>query len=87
MSSKPKVMVSLAGVPKRGLTSASRYGISVRDGLFCAHPLSRHLVQDASNRSGTWFSGAAVRASIGLGTTVEHVDRLITALKALTSAR
>ncbi len=62
---------------------ANQYGISVRDGLFCAHPLSRHLVEGASKRAGTWFSGTAVRASIGLGTTVEHVDRLITALKSL----
>ncbi len=66
---------------------ASRYGISVRDGLFCAHPLSRHLVEEASKRSGTWFSGTAVRASIGLGTTVEHVDRLVSALRSLTAAR
>jgi selenocysteine lyase/cysteine desulfurase len=64
---------------------ANRYGISVRDGLFCAHPLSRHLVEQASKRTGTWFTGTAVRASIGLGTTVEHVDRLISALRTLTA--
>jgi selenocysteine lyase/cysteine desulfurase len=75
----------VAGVPASDVSEflASRFGISVRDGLFCAHPLSRHLVQRAAQRTGTPLSGNAVRASIGLGTTVEHVDRLVTALKAL----
>jgi hypothetical protein len=50
----------------------------VRDGRFCAHPLLERLCGDADGTDGT-----AVRASIGLGTTAEHVDRLVTALHAL----
>ncbi len=56
---------------------AEDYGIGVRDGRFCAHPLVDHLAGPG---------GAAVRASIGLGTTDEHVDRLLAALAALSGA-
>jgi hypothetical protein len=45
----------------------------VRDGRFCAHPLLARL-----NPAGT-----AVRASLGLGSRADDVDRLITALTAL----
>lgn len=60
------------------------HGIGVRDGKFCAHPLVRHLTggTDASGDCGAAGEGA-VRASIGLGTTDEHIDRLIDALSAL----
>ena len=53
---------------------SAEHGIGVRDGKFCAHPLLDRLNPD---------SGAALRASIGLGTTTEHIDRLIDALHAL----
>ena len=53
---------------------ADDYGIGVRDGRFCAHLLVDRLAGQG---------GAAVRASIGLGTTDEHVDRLLSALAAL----
>ncbi|OZM74524.1 cysteine desulfurase [Amycolatopsis antarctica] len=57
---------------------SAEYGIGVRDGAFCAHIATRRLV----GRTGT--GGAkALRASIGLGTTTEHVDRLVTALRRL----
>jgi selenocysteine lyase/cysteine desulfurase len=46
---------------------AAEHGIGVRDGRFCAHPLLAHL--DASN--------GAIRASVGVGTTSEAVDRLV----------
>ena len=52
------------------------YGIGVRDGLFCAHPLTRHLLRRASATP----PGTAVRASLGLGTTESDVDRLVAAL-------
>ena len=52
------------------------YGIGVRDGRFCAHPLVDRLAGPG---------GAAVRASLGLGPVDEHVDRLLTALAALTA--
>jgi len=56
---------------------ATRHGIGVRDGLFCAHPLVRRLLARASGRLGRSVGDTAVRASIGLGSTAEHVDRLL----------
>jgi selenocysteine lyase/cysteine desulfurase len=49
---------------------SAEHGIGVRDGKFCAHPLLTRL---------GWEIGA-VRASIGVGTTAEDVDRLISGL-------
>jgi selenocysteine lyase/cysteine desulfurase len=46
---------------------SAEHGVGVRDGLFCAHPLLRRL----------GHAGGALRASVGLGTTDEHVDRLV----------
>jgi selenocysteine lyase/cysteine desulfurase len=60
------------GVPA-GLVAAylsAEHGIAVRDGKFCAHPLVDRAAGD----------GGAVRASLGLGTTTEDVDRLVDAL-------
>ncbi|HEY3684490.1 MAG TPA: aminotransferase class V-fold PLP-dependent enzyme [Streptosporangiaceae bacterium] len=53
---------------------SAEHGIGVRDGKFCAHPLLRDLLGG---------DGAAVRASIGAGTTAEHVDRLVAAVHRL----
>jgi len=47
----------------------AEHGIGVRDGSFCAHPLMAH------------FGGPAVRASIGVGTGAEDVDRLLAAVE------
>jgi selenocysteine lyase/cysteine desulfurase len=52
--------------------SAER-GIGLRDGKFCAHPLLARLCD----------GGEALRASIGLGTTEEDIDRLVAALHTL----
>ncbi|NRQ36103.1 aminotransferase class V-fold PLP-dependent enzyme [Nonomuraea sp. NN258] len=59
---------------------SAEYGIGVRDGKFCAHPFVRHLLgaADGGCEDGT---ASAVRASIGIGSTQEHVDRLIDALR------
>jgi selenocysteine lyase/cysteine desulfurase len=46
------------------------HGIGVRTGLFCAHPLTQRLTGGQP----------AIRASLGVGTRQEHVDRLIGAL-------
>lgn len=62
---------------------ATEHGIGVRDGQFCAHPLSRRLLADASDRAGCLLGDYAVRASLGLGSTAEHVDRLITGVSEL----
>ncbi|MER5477985.1 aminotransferase class V-fold PLP-dependent enzyme [Streptomyces sp. NPDC002734] len=69
---------------------ASSYGIGVRAGLFCAHPLVRRLLgegPDAAAECGTGGASPldAVRASFGVGTPVEHVDRLLGALAELTA--
>jgi selenocysteine lyase/cysteine desulfurase len=56
-----------------GLVAAylsAEHGIGVRDGAFCAHVAVNRLT-----------GGRAVRASLGLGSTAEHVDRLLTALR------
>ena len=64
-----------------GLVAAAlsaEHGIGVRDGAFCAHIATARLVRE---------SGAdghrAIRASLGLASTAEHVDRLVAALRAL----
>ena len=56
------------------------HGVGVRDGRFCAHPLVDDLL------SGTGEHETAVRASIGLGSTKEGVDRLIGGLRELVEA-
>jgi selenocysteine lyase/cysteine desulfurase len=57
---------------------SAEHGIGVRDGAFCAHIATRRLLASAG-ASGT----RALRASVGLGSTVEHVDRLVAALHTL----
>jgi selenocysteine lyase/cysteine desulfurase len=60
-----------------GYTAAylsAEHGIGVRDGRFCAHPLLARLCGNG---------GEALRAGIGIGTTAEHVDRLVAALHRL----
>ena len=52
---------------------SAEHGIGVRDGRFCAHPLLARLSP----------AGTAVRASLGLGSRANDVDRLVTALTAL----
>ncbi|MFD6391848.1 aminotransferase class V-fold PLP-dependent enzyme [Nocardia sp. NPDC060259] len=54
---------------------SAEHAIGIRDGRFCAHPLLTRLGLDA-----------ALRASIGLGTTTTDVDRLITAIATLTES-
>jgi selenocysteine lyase/cysteine desulfurase len=55
------------------------HGIGVRDGKFCAHLLVDDLLDDPWGESPT----TAVRASIGLATTTEAVDRLVEAVRSL----
>ncbi|MGI5505576.1 aminotransferase class V-fold PLP-dependent enzyme [Lentzea sp. CA-135723] len=57
---------------------SAEYGIGVRDGAFCAHVIVGRLVKQVGSHE-----ERAVRASIGLGTTAEHVDRLVAALRVL----
>ncbi|MGN6723876.1 MAG: aminotransferase class V-fold PLP-dependent enzyme [Marmoricola sp.] len=55
---------------------SAEHGIGVRDGRFCAHPLLDRLLDSSVDQE-------AVRASIGVGTTGAHVDRLLSALRQL----
>lgn len=52
---------------------SAEHGLGVRDGRFCAQPLLKRL----------GLTGGAVRASIGIGTSVAEVDRLVTGVRSL----
>lgn len=71
---------------------SAEYGIGVRDGLFCAHPLVRTLLGSEPQEPGE--CGApdsapgerslnAIRVSFGVGTPDEHVERFLRAVKEL----
>ncbi|MFB7274439.1 aminotransferase class V-fold PLP-dependent enzyme [Streptomyces sp. NPDC056244] len=71
---------------------SAEYGIGVRDGLFCAHPLVRTLLgtdpQDpgecgAPEAEPGERSLNAIRVSFGAGTPDEHVDRFVRAVREL----
>ncbi|MBN0047295.1 aminotransferase class V-fold PLP-dependent enzyme [Streptomyces actuosus] len=71
---------------------SAEYGIGVRDGLFCAHPLVRTLLGgDRRARRECGAPGSApdgtplhaVRVSFGAGTPDEHVERFVAAVKEL----
>jgi selenocysteine lyase/cysteine desulfurase len=64
------------------LTLSSEHGIGVRDGKFCAQPLVTRLLGEAGGCAEG--RGTAVRASIGVGSTTEHIGRLVTAVRGLT---
>jgi len=67
------VTLSVAGADPGLLAAylAAEHGIGVRDGRFCAHPLLERLGLPAG----------AIRASFGLGTTTDDVDRLLAGLR------
>ncbi|GAB3178519.1 aminotransferase class V-fold PLP-dependent enzyme [Streptomyces incanus] len=71
---------------------SAEYGIGVRDGLFCAHPLLRALLggdpQDqgecgAPEAAPGGTSLNAIRVSFGAGTPDEHVERFVRAVREL----
>lgn len=55
---------------------SAEYGIGVRDGAFCAHVATRRLIRETGAEG-----QQALRVSLGLGSTAEHVDRLLLALR------
>ena len=69
---------------------SAEYGIGVRHGCFCAHPLMTTLLGISDEESDDIRAGlragqdtsvpGAVRASMGLGTTASDVDRLVAAV-------
>ncbi|MER5944693.1 aminotransferase class V-fold PLP-dependent enzyme [Streptomyces sp. NPDC001904] len=71
---------------------SAEYGIGVRDGLFCAHPLVRTLLGSDPQTQGECGSPEAapgekslnaIRVSFGAGTPDEHVDRFVAAVTEL----
>ncbi|MBM6400315.1 aminotransferase class V-fold PLP-dependent enzyme [Phycicoccus sonneratiae] len=74
----PVVAFTVEGLDSHLVAAAlsAEHGIGVRAGKFCAHPLvDALLARDGDGRHST-----AVRASAGLATTGEHVDRLVAAV-------
>ncbi|HEY4094554.1 MAG TPA: aminotransferase class V-fold PLP-dependent enzyme [Baekduia sp.] len=73
------VSFNAAGVDPALLAAAlgAEHGIGVRDGSFCAHPLMDHFAarDDAARQ--------AVRASIGVGTGADDIDRLLLAIEGI----
>jgi selenocysteine lyase/cysteine desulfurase len=76
---------------------SAEFGVGVRHGCFCAHPYLMRLIglspaavaayrRDVRRRDRRDTPGA-VRASAGLSTTVEDVDRLVAAVAELASGR
>ncbi|MFF8018366.1 aminotransferase class V-fold PLP-dependent enzyme [Streptomyces sp. NPDC007929] len=73
---------------------SAEYGIGVRDGLFCAHPLLRTLLGSDPQTQGECGAPEAapgekslnaIRVSFGAGTPDEHVERFVRAVKELVS--
>ncbi|MFD9980035.1 aminotransferase class V-fold PLP-dependent enzyme [Streptomyces massasporeus] len=71
---------------------SAEYGIGVRDGLFCAHPLLRTLLGSDPQAQGECGAPEAapgekslnaIRVSFGAGTPDEHVERFVRAVKEL----
>jgi selenocysteine lyase/cysteine desulfurase len=71
---------------------SAEYGIGVRDGLFCAHPLVRTLLGGEGDDPGECGAPEAapgeralnaIRVSFGAGTPEEHIDRFVTAVRTL----
>jgi selenocysteine lyase/cysteine desulfurase len=71
---------------------SAEHGIGVRDGLFCAHPLVRVLLDAEPGQAGECgaFDAApgersphAIRVSFGVGTPQEHLDRFLAAVGTL----
>jgi len=76
---------------------SDEYAIGVRHGCFCAHPLITRLLQVPETEA-AWLQNelrqgrepelpGAVRASIGLGTTISDIDALTGALDAISRRR
>ncbi|MFJ9408485.1 aminotransferase class V-fold PLP-dependent enzyme [Streptomyces sp. NPDC101393] len=71
---------------------SAEYGIGVRDGLFCAHPLVRTLLGGEPGEQGECGAPEAapgerslnaIRVSFGAGTPDEHIERFVRAVKEL----
>ncbi|MFS0697478.1 aminotransferase class V-fold PLP-dependent enzyme [Streptomyces nitrosporeus] len=74
---------------------SAEYGIGVRDGLFCAHPLVRTLLGSEPQEPGECGAPEAapgerslnaVRVSFGAGTPDEHIERFLGAVRELVTS-
>ncbi|MEU2245809.1 aminotransferase class V-fold PLP-dependent enzyme [Streptomyces sp. NPDC019224] len=74
---------------------SAEYGIGVRDGLFCAHPLVRTLLGSDPGEAGECGAPEAepgerslnaIRVSFGAGTPDEHIERFLRAVRELVSS-
>ncbi len=76
-----------SAVPAALLAAAlsAEHGIATRDGAFCAHPLLRRLLGDDELAVPNAVPNA-VRASVGVGTTVDDVDALVDAVAELSES-
>lgn len=63
---------------------SAEHGIGVRVGAFCAQPLVSELLGRTASCSAS-VSDAAVRVSIGLGTTAEDIEYLVDAVRSIVS--
>lgn len=77
------VAFTIAGLDSSLVSTALsvEHGIGVRDGKFCAHPLVDCLL--AADAPDEVAPATAVRASLGLASRPEHVERLVAAVAAL----
>ena len=74
---------------------SAEYGVGVRHGCFCAHPYityllgvsidQAHTIRERLRRGEHHEIPGAIRASFGIGTTVEHIDRFVSALHAIST--
>ena len=86
---------NLLGVPYDLLAAvlSAEYGIGIRHGCFCAHPLMMRLLRvddaeaqrliDATRTGGHERLPGAARMSLGIGSTMADIDALADALRAI----
>jgi selenocysteine lyase/cysteine desulfurase len=95
----PLVTFTVIGMPHALVAArlSAEHGIGVRHGCFCAHPylvrllglgpdeIARHW--DAVRHGDRRHMPGAIRASAGLSTSIDDIDRLISAVAEITSGR
>ena len=81
----PVAAFTVEGLDSHLVASAlsAEHGIGVRAGRFCAHPLVDHLL--GRDRVAGTAGDTAVRASAGIATTEEHLERFLAAVADLAS--
>ena len=95
----PLVTFTVTGVPHALVAArlSAEHGIGVRHGCFCAHPYLVRLLGlgpdeiarywDAVRHGDRRDMPGAVRASAGLSTSIDDIDRLVTAVAGIASGR